>query len=136
MSTKYKSTTTDDCYFITMTTVGWVDVFTRLHQKYVIIDALRYCQQSKGLEVYAYCLMSSHLHLVCKSIDGFILSDVIRDFKKFTSKQIIKTIIEKPKSRREWLLNFFSKTCAHLKREQHYKVWQDGYYTFVLNGNN
>ena len=30
MSTKYKATTTEDAYFITMTTMGWVDIFTRL----------------------------------------------------------------------------------------------------------
>ena len=31
MSAKYKATTTEDAYFITITTVGWVDVFTRLN---------------------------------------------------------------------------------------------------------
>ena len=36
MSTKYKATETDTAYFITMTTVGWVDVFTRLNQKYKV----------------------------------------------------------------------------------------------------
>lgn len=72
--------------------------------------------------------MSSHIHLLCKSTDGNILSDVIRDFKKFTSKQIIKTIVEEPESRSEWLLEYFKKSCEHLKREQTYKVWQDGYH--------
>lgn len=31
MSTKYKATTTEDAYFISITTVGWIDVFTRLN---------------------------------------------------------------------------------------------------------
>ena len=43
MSTKYKATDIDSTYFITLTTVGWVDIFTRLNQKQVIIDALRFC---------------------------------------------------------------------------------------------
>jgi hypothetical protein len=38
--------------------------------------------------------MTSHLHLFCKATAGFVLSDIIRDFKKFTSKKIIQTIIE------------------------------------------
>ena len=126
MSTKYKATTTEDAYFITITIVGWVDVFTRLDQKYIITDSLKHCQQNKGLEIYAYCIMSSHIHLFCKATNGFILSDVIRDFKKFTSKKIIQTIIDEPESRREWLLPYFQKACEHLKREQQYKVWQDG----------
>jgi hypothetical protein len=57
---------------------------------------------------------------------------VIRDFKKFTSKKIIKTIIEEPESRREWLLEYFQKACEHLKREQQYKVWQDGYHAEIV----
>ena len=59
MSTKYKATTTEEAYFITITTVGWIDVFTRLNQKYNIINALNYCQKNKGLEIYAYVIMSN-----------------------------------------------------------------------------
>lgn len=128
MSTKYKATTTEDCYFITITTVGWIDVFTRLNQKQNIISALQYCQSHKGLEIYAYCIMTSHIHMLCKATDGFILSDVIRDFKKYTSKKIIQTIINEPESRREWILDYFKKSCEHLKKEQQYKVWQNGYH--------
>ncbi|MBN8643168.1 MAG: transposase [Flavobacteriales bacterium] len=135
MSTKYKATTSEEAFFITITTVGWIDVFTRLNQKKTIINALNYCQQNKGLEIYAYCLMSNHIHLLCKAIDGFILSDVIRDFKKFTSKKIIQTIICEPESRREWMLNYFQKSCEHLKREQTFKVWQDGYHAEIVKSN-
>jgi REP element-mobilizing transposase RayT len=135
MSTKYKATTTEEAYFITITTVGWIDVFTRLNQKYVVINALKHCQQNKGLEIYGYCIMSSHIHLLCKATNGFILSDVMRDFKKFTSKKIIQTLIEEPESRREWMLGLFKKACAHLKREQEYKVWQDGYHAEIVETN-
>ena len=135
MSTKYKATTSEECYFITITTVGWIDVFTRLNQKYVIINALKHCQEHKGLEIYAYVLMSSHLHLLCKATEGFILSDVIRDFKKFTSKKITQTIITEPESRREWMLDYFEKSCEHLKRNQQYKVWQDGYHAELIYSN-
>jgi hypothetical protein len=36
------------------------------------------------------------------------LQNVIRDFKKFTSKKLIEAIQEHPESRREWLLKKFS----------------------------
>ena len=58
MSTKYKALTTEEAYFITITVVDWIDIFTRLSQKKVIIDSLKYCQQNKGLEIYAYVIMS------------------------------------------------------------------------------
>ncbi|TVZ26983.1 REP element-mobilizing transposase RayT [Gillisia sp. Hel_I_86] len=135
MSTKYKATTTEEAFYITITTVGWIDVFTRLNQKQVIINALQYCQQNKGLEIYAYCLMSNHIHLLCQGTNGFILSSIIRDFKKFTSKKIIQTINEEPESRREWMLNYFKKSCEHLKREQQYKVWQNGYHAEIVKSN-
>ena len=135
MSTKYKATTTEEAFFITLTTVGWIDIFTRLNQKYIIINALKYCQQNKGLEIYAYCLMSSHIHLMCKATNGFILSDVIRDFKKHTSKEIILTIRDEPESRREWMLDYFQNACEHLKREQQYKVWQNGYHAEIIETN-
>jgi REP element-mobilizing transposase RayT len=135
MSTKYKATSTEEAYFITITTVGWIDVFTRLNQKYILINALQHCQQNKGLEIYAYCIMSSHIHLLCKATNGFILSDVMRDFKKYTSKKIVQTINEESESRREWMLRLFQKACAHLKREQEYKVWQDGYHAEIVETN-
>lgn len=135
MSTKYKATSPEEAYFITITTVGWVDIFTRLNQNYVILNALQYCQKHKNLEIYAYCIMSNHIHMLCRSTNGIILADVMRDFKKFTSKKIIQTIIEEPESRREWLLEHFKKACNHLKREQKYKVWQDGYHAEIVESN-
>ena len=114
MSTKYKATTPDEAYFITITTVGWIDIFTRLRQKYVMTNALKHCQKHKGLEIFAYCLMPSHLHMLCRAPENVALSDIIRDFKKYTSKQIIKTIKGFPESRREWMLAYFKEACAHL----------------------
>jgi len=135
MSTKYKAPSTEEAYFITITTVGWIDIFTRLNQKYIIINALQYCQKNKGLEIYAYCIMSSHIHLLCKATNGFILSDIMRDFKKYTSKKIIDAVINEPESRRGWLLDYFKKSCSHLKRKQQYKVWQNGYHAEIAETN-
>ena len=136
MSTKYKATMPNTAYFVTITTVGWIDLFTRLSQRNILVESLKYCQKEKGLEIYAYCIMPSHIHLLCKAEDDLILANIMRDFKKFTSKKIIQTIIEKPESRREWLLDYFSKACAHLKRKQQYKVWQDGYHAEIAISNN
>ncbi|WP_343765093.1 REP-associated tyrosine transposase [Gangjinia marincola] len=135
MSTKYKATETDTAYFITITTVEWIDVFTRLNQKYAIINSLDYCQKHKELEIYAYCLMSNHLHLLCKGINGVLLSDIMKDFKKFTEKKIIENILNEPESRKEWMLPLFKKACDHLKRDQTYKVWQNGYHAEVTTSN-
>ncbi len=135
MSTKYKAQDNEKAYFITITTVYWIDLFTRLNHKMTIIDSLNFCQKEKGLEIYAYVLMPSHLHLMCRAKEGFELSNIIRDFKKITSKKLIQKIKEEPKSRREWILEQFAKACSHLKRAQEYKVWQDGYHAEEVSSN-
>lgn len=126
MSDKYKIRENDKAYFVTLTIVDWIDVFTRKGQKLMILNSLKYCQENKGLVIFGYCIMSSHIHMICKSDEGFQLSDILRDFKKFTSKKIIQIINDEPESRREWMLKLFSDACEHLKREQKFKVWQDG----------
>src|SRR5665647_972543 len=96
-------------YFLAMTVMDWVDIFTREDYRYIIIDSLKYCQKEKGLEIYTWCLMTNHLHLIASGKENgqFTLSDILRDFKKFTSKAIIEKIKEIPESRRKWLLDRF-----------------------------
>lgn len=130
MSEKYKFHDPQGMYFVTMTTVGWVDLFTRVELKHVIIDSLRYCQKEKGLVIHAWCLMPSHLHLIISSENN--LSGILRDFKKFTSKELIATINRIHESRRGWILDLFSEVADHLKRIRNYKVWQDGNHPELL----
>ncbi len=125
MSDRYKITDQNAAYFLTMTIVDWIDIFTREEQKLMIVDSLRYCQKEKGLVIYAWCLMPSHLHIICSVSSEIGMSGFLRDFKKFTSKKIVKLLIETPESRREWILQQFENACSHLEREQKFKVWQD-----------
>ena len=55
---------TKDLYFTTSTVVDWVDIFTRPEYKHIILDSLAYCQESKGLDIYAWVLMTNHLHMI------------------------------------------------------------------------
>jgi REP element-mobilizing transposase RayT len=131
MSEKYKFVDKESMYFVTMTTVGWVDLFTRWELKHVIIDSLGYCQKEKGLVIHAWCLMLSHLHMIVSSKKEK-LSDIMRDFKKFTSKELIKTIERIHESRKEWILELFAEIADHVKRVSNYKVWQDGNHPELL----
>ena len=77
-------------HFITATVVDWIDVFTRKMYKDVVIESLAYCIKEKGMLLYGYVIMSNHIHLIMQFEDGK-LSDLIRDFKKFTAKAILKS---------------------------------------------
>ena len=78
-------------HFITATVVDWVDVFTRKSYKDVIIESLEFCIQKKGMILYGYVIMSNHIHLIVQSDNGK-LSDLLRDFKKFTAPSILEKI--------------------------------------------
>ena len=57
-------------YFITFAVVEWVDVFSRRMYADIVLDSLRYCCKSKGLKLFAWCIMSNHLHLIVESADA------------------------------------------------------------------
>lgn len=104
MSEKYKIFNPDNPYFLTMTVVGWIDAFTKNQPKLIVVDSLKFCQQNKGLIIFGWCLMINHLHLLAKSDGSFTLSDIIRDFKKFTARRIITHLQDHAESRKEWML--------------------------------
>jgi REP element-mobilizing transposase RayT len=119
-------------YFVTITVVDWIDVFIRKNHKIALIDALKFCQKNKGLEIFAWCLMPSHLHLIVRAEQGFQLSDIIRDFKRHTSKTLVQQIKAEPESRREWMLESFKKAALQHTKSGEYKFWQDGYHPVEL----
>jgi len=56
-----------EVYFVTDTVVDWVDIFTRPIYRHIIIESLEYCQKEKGLIIYAWVLMTNHLHMISGS---------------------------------------------------------------------
>jgi REP element-mobilizing transposase RayT len=101
-----------------------------------IVDSLNYCQKEKGLTLFGYCIMSSHIHLLARADGNFSLSDILRDFKKYTSKAIIEQIMNENESRREWILELFKKAGEDLKGITNYKFWQDGNHPEEITSNN
>ncbi len=80
------------------------------------MDSIRFCQREKGLSVYAWCIISNHVHLVAAARNGS-LSNVLRDFKKFTSKQLLAAIENNnQESRREWMPDIFRKEGEKISR--------------------
>lgn len=90
-------------HFVTFTVHQWVDVFTRTTYSELLLGSLEFCQKNKGLEIFAWVIMSNHCHLILRAKNED-LSDIIRDLKKFTAKAIFKAIQEnKLESRKKWL---------------------------------
>lgn len=122
-----------ELYFITTTVVDWVDLFTRPKYKHIIVDSLAYCQENKGLKIYAWVLMSNHLHMIVSAGAETTVSDILRDFKKFTSKRILAELeVDSQESRREWMLDRYRFAAANDKKITNYRFWQDGYHPMLL----
>lgn len=124
MSRKYKFGEKTGAYFISFATVYWIDVFTREEYFGNIIESLDYCRKNKGMEIYGYCIMPSHIHLIFRSEKGDP-SGLIRDFKSFTSKKMLKTIEENPQeSRKKWMLWMFEKAGNKNSNVKFRQFWQ------------
>ena len=124
MSRKYKFHNPEAAYFVSFATVYWIDVFTRQMYFNVLEESINYCRSEKGMEVFAYCFMPSHVHLIFRSTNGDP-SGLIRDFKGFTSRKIIRTITENPQeSRKEWLLEMFQRAGDGKSNVRQCQFWQ------------
>jgi REP element-mobilizing transposase RayT len=105
--------------------VGWLDVFIRNEYIDLFIESLVYCQKEKGLEIHAWCIMTSHVHLVFRSTKGQKPELLIGDLKRFTSNSIVRAIQENPKeSRKEFLLEFFKNEAKKSSNVKHYQFWR------------
>jgi REP element-mobilizing transposase RayT len=112
----------NELHYLTFQVVEWVDIFTRQIYRDIVINSLRFCQKNKGLEIYAFVVMSNHIHLLVRS-ETRDLSDIVREIKSFTANEILKVINEEPESRRDWMLNIFEFAAKRHKRCEKYKFW-------------
>jgi putative transposase len=135
MASKYHLSNSEGIYFITFATVQWVDVLTRPHYKDIVVESLRYCQDKKGLDLYAWCLMTNHVHLIAAARETYNLSDLLRDLKKYTAKKLIAAIQNPEESRRTWLLWIFRAAGEHNPNNQDYQLWQQDNHPIELSTN-
>lgn len=136
MGRKYTINDQEALHFVTFTVVNWIDLFIRDIYREVLIDSLKYCQKNKGLNIHAYCIMSSHLHLILSAQEGFVLSDIIRDFKSFTSTSLKKVIAANvQESRREWLMWMFERAGRRNSRNGKFQLWQQNNHPVELSTN-
>ena len=76
------------------------------------------------MNLHAWVIMSNHLHLIVSAKDEEKLADIIRDFKKYTSKQIIKAIEDNQnESRKEWLIWMFKRAGSRNENNKIYQFW-------------
>jgi len=124
MSTKYKFNDQDMLYFVSFAVVNWIDLFIRNEYKDIIIDSWKHCQQKKGLEIYGWCIMTSHIHMIIGT-HGENLENIMRDMKKHTSIALRTAIEQHPgESRREWMLWMMKRAGKKNSQNKSFQLWQ------------
>ncbi len=136
MSSKYKIVDHQALHFVTFATVQWVDALSRPDYKDIVMESLRYCINKKGLRLFAYVIMNNHVHLICSANEGYDLSGILRDLKKYTSKRIIKSIESNPReSRKNWMLWIFREAGKSNSNNKTYQFWQQDNHPIELSTN-
>jgi len=110
-------------HFLTFSVCGWIDLFTRKEYKDILMESFIYAQKYKGLVLNAFVIMSNHLHLIARTIEGYELSAFIRDYKKYTHGAMMKIIQSEKESRRLWMLHQFKFYSSRHSRNEDYQIW-------------
>ncbi|MBC7265135.1 MAG: transposase [Chloroflexi bacterium] len=112
-------------FFITCTVVEWLPLFPIEPYRNAILDSLRYLTSHKPAELNAYVLMPSHLHAILWPHPNARIGDVLRDFKRFTSRAISR--LAETRGEIDYLRAFRRARQAGRSQETStYQVWQEG----------
>ena len=85
------------------------------------------------VELDAFVIMPNHLHLIAAAANGN-LGEIMRDFKTYTSKELVKLIGANPReSRKEWMLRVFREHGAANPQNVHYQFWQQSNRPIILD---
>lgn len=126
MSRAYRVfTDTNYAYFITWTLVDWLYLFDKEPYRQIVLDSLNYLRTEKKTQLNAFVIMSSHLHAILRPDIGVNLSDVTRDFKRFTSRKISQAA---EKQNATDVLKVFEKARSENRAQDasRFQVWQEG----------
>ena len=103
MSRSYTFGDSTKLYFISFAVVYWIDLFIRNEYKQLLLESWRYTQHEKGLEIYGWYIMTSHVRMIVGS-KARPLDKIIGETKSYTSRMLRKAMAEQPaESRREWM---------------------------------
>ena len=113
-------------HFVTFTIVRWYPVFVSGPYLRIILDSLEFMRKNRGLLVHAYVIMPTHVHAIVCAI-GDDLSEIVRDFKRFTARGIE----EQSKRDGNKLLSWLFVNSDRDSRAKS-KVWQDEFHPEVV----
>lgn len=118
----------NEIHFLTINIIEWINIITKPEYFNAIIDSLKFCQHKKGLLLYEYVIMTNHVHLIASAKESYLLSEIIRDFKRHTGKMIYGNLQDDNRKYIKTLIanNFKNRKDAALH------IWQRENYPVVI----
>lgn len=107
-------------HFLTLTTIEWIDIFTKPEYFKIIIDSFKFCQNNKGFLLYEYVILTNHIHIIASAEENYKLSQIISDFKKHTTRKILESLKE---DNRCYILNLINNSF-YKKKGYNNQIWQ------------
>lgn len=124
MSRKHKFYNKEGLYFVSFAVVYWIDVFIRDEYFATLIESLAFCRKEKGMEIYCWCIMPSHVHLIFRAKENNP-GELLKSFKTFTSKELQKIITENiQESRKDWMLWLMERAGLKNSNVKNRQFWQ------------
>lgn len=123
MSRKYKFHNKEGVYFVSFAVVYWIDVFIRDEYSNIFIDTLKFYEKDR-LELFAFCIMSSHVHLIFRDKHAQP-QELLGNIKRYSSNALIKAITNNvQESRKEWLLWMMQQAASKSSNVHQKQFWQ------------
>lgn len=116
-------------FFVTTTIVHHDPIlgFGR-HYYLILLESLKFVLSKYQAALFAYVFMPSHIHLVIAMPEKKSISDLLRDFKKYTSTRIRQQLEKDCKSDTIICLRMNAKG----KRNQVFKLWMERFDDLVI----
>jgi len=122
MRSRYKIVVSGNTCFVTSSAVKWINIFTSEKYFKILTEAIKYNQQNKDLEVFAYVIMKNHFHLLCRSEK---LKNIISSIKSYSAKGIIQQLKDDKNVK---TLKVFEENKLPFKEDRQYQIWQEGFH--------
>ncbi len=112
----------DSLYFVTTTAVKQAHLFRRDVVKRILVDNLNLARILGRIELFVFVIMPNHIHFIVRCVSEYPISNLLRDFKSNTAKQIIW---QYEAEGNQHVLDFFRTKASRPRQE--FKVWDDEY---------
>ena len=105
------------CFFVTTSCHQGLHLFNSDSRKLIITQSLQFISEKYKIAILGCVIMPNHIHMIFWFKGGNVISDAMRDFKKFTSTVIRKDFEAKDEKE---LLNRIK-----VNDKQIFRIWQE-----------